>query len=562
MMGRRYYVDATNGKDENSGLSVDEAWRTLGKVEQQVFNPGDQILLKSGEVWHEGLKLHGQGRPGEVIYLGSYLVDKDDIRIGEGLKPKIHAEGKVLYGLHLHNLTFWEIEHIEVSNKGEYPLAGRTGIMVSADEHFEGAEEHYIEHIYLKDVYVHSVNGEPTVKDSHNGGIFYSILSEDTTNYLAFKDIRIENCYVKDVERTGISFGGSNCVSKIVGEDLSVWDADAIKPYMHQDVVIRNNYVQRSGGDAIVPMYAFRPLIEHNTSQEASFSTIGQPDLMFNAAIWPWQCYEAVFRYNEVFKTYLNGDGQGFDCDWSYGTVYEYNYSHHNEGGFMLVCQKNAIKAHVRNNVSYNDQRCIFMTSNVQEAYVEGNLIYTGSHLETQMFSEHRGPVVFTGNTFYKEGDNLELDWHIEGNKYRDNFYAGYNKAPEQQEVEVNKEHLRYIGEIKTLEGAISAIDKKEIHNVMLLENEKRMIYKGKGKIVCGVEQFTLEQLKAYIKCYQSLLTAEKALKEEKLSEKTISIYYEENKDKHYQDASSGKVFPLEMVKDHIKYKLIKSNID
>jgi hypothetical protein len=35
-----YYVDATNGNDANSGLSLSTPWKTIAKVNASRFNPG------------------------------------------------------------------------------------------------------------------------------------------------------------------------------------------------------------------------------------------------------------------------------------------------------------------------------------------------------------------------------------------------------------------------------------------------------------------------------------------------------------------------------------------
>ena len=48
--GTTYYVDAENGDDSNSGTSIDAPWKSLNKVTDTTFLPGDQILLKSGSV--------------------------------------------------------------------------------------------------------------------------------------------------------------------------------------------------------------------------------------------------------------------------------------------------------------------------------------------------------------------------------------------------------------------------------------------------------------------------------------------------------------------------------
>ena len=40
---RTYYIDALAGKDTNSGLAEQQAWRSLQQVNSHVFTPGDQV---------------------------------------------------------------------------------------------------------------------------------------------------------------------------------------------------------------------------------------------------------------------------------------------------------------------------------------------------------------------------------------------------------------------------------------------------------------------------------------------------------------------------------------
>jgi len=82
-----YYVDATNGNDTNNGLSESTAWKTIAKVNASIFNPGDQILFKSGETWREGLAVPSSGSNGNPITFGAY---------GSGNKPKITGANSIL----------------------------------------------------------------------------------------------------------------------------------------------------------------------------------------------------------------------------------------------------------------------------------------------------------------------------------------------------------------------------------------------------------------------------------------------------------------------------------
>ncbi len=66
-----YYVDATNGNDNNPGTYT-SPWKTAAKVSNSSFSPGDQILFKRGETWHEGLWLKWSGTADNPITIGAY----------------------------------------------------------------------------------------------------------------------------------------------------------------------------------------------------------------------------------------------------------------------------------------------------------------------------------------------------------------------------------------------------------------------------------------------------------------------------------------------------------
>ena len=69
-----YYVDAINGNDQNDGLSETRAWKTISKVNDSSFNPGDSILFKRGETWNERLNPtdNTDGASGSPITFGAY----------------------------------------------------------------------------------------------------------------------------------------------------------------------------------------------------------------------------------------------------------------------------------------------------------------------------------------------------------------------------------------------------------------------------------------------------------------------------------------------------------
>lgn len=78
VLGADYYVDSESGLDENSGLSAETPWKTLDKVNDTSFAPGDVIHLKCGSLWRESLHLKSAGTEESPIIYTSY---------GEGPKP-------------------------------------------------------------------------------------------------------------------------------------------------------------------------------------------------------------------------------------------------------------------------------------------------------------------------------------------------------------------------------------------------------------------------------------------------------------------------------------------
>ena len=94
------------------------------------------------------------------------------------------------------------------------------------------------------------------------------------------------------------------------------------------------------------------------------------------AAIWPWKCKDALFRYNDVTDTRLNQDGMAYDADSGDGTVYEYNYSRMNEGGCVMFCLEEAIHNTFRHNVSYDDLGGTISPASNPDARLEQNIFY------------------------------------------------------------------------------------------------------------------------------------------------------------------------------------------
>lgn len=421
-----FYVDSENGDDSADGRTPETAWKTLAKLNDTELIGGDRILLKAGSVFEDqALSIKGGGTAENPIIIDMY--DGEVVGAEAGERPHIKGNGKnsfeyqgnqISYGLHIKNASHVRVNNLEISNQGDTRKLS-VGVCV------EAAGCGVMQGVHIDNVYIHDVNGTYEEKTLPNGGLYYVV--SDHSNNTRFDDIQVVNSIVKRVSRTGISVGMTSSTDLWDGHGGNI-PQEVLDAYGHTNVLIRNNYVEESGGDAIVPMFSIKPLIEYNISNGASQNT--KHTSMYNAGIWPWRCEDAVFQYNECYGTILNGDGQAYDCDWSRGTVYQYNYSHDNEGGFILICQSEVLDSVVRYNISQNDQRCLFLTSNTHNADVYNNTFYIGEGLDTEVVEDVGGVATLKNNIFYNLGTSATTTWG-RNFSYENNLYYGYDSTPE-----------------------------------------------------------------------------------------------------------------------------------
>jgi len=68
-----------------------------------------------------------------------------------------------------------------------------------------------------------------------------------------------------------------------------------------------------------------------------------------------------LIQFNEVSGVKGMKDGQAFDSDaYTSNTTFQYNYTHDNDGGFMLVCCFENKGTVIRYNISQNDRTRLF----------------------------------------------------------------------------------------------------------------------------------------------------------------------------------------------------------
>ena len=481
--GTTYYVDSKGGNDSNDGTSESKAFKTLDKVNGLNLEPGDTVLLKKGSVFEDqALKFtkEDSGTAEAPVKVSTY---------GEGKRPQIntngHGQWELNYGNPLDNQNhkwkgtvsssiliedaeYLEIEGLELTNDRESftdtekdkkyndaDAMDRTGVAGVAKDNGT------VDHIVLNDLYIHDVTGNVYNKHMTNGGIYFIVAkptNEGETGIARYNDIQIRNCSLDTVNRWGIAVGYTYQWRQFTTGALS--DATMAK-YGSSNVVIENNYLNHVGGDAITTMYLDRPLIQYNVSENAAEQintkdySKNQPSLDANgnpngtqgvgagrvaAGIWPWKCKNAIFQYNECFKTLNaasgNGDGQPWDADYGDGTNYQYNYSHGNTASTIMFCGPESVNNTFRYNISQNeDMGPLDPAGNSGNCQVYNNTFYIKEGLNTIWHRSHGngGPVDMENNIFYFAGNTQATvnNWNPSGNKtFSNNLFYNVSTYP------------------------------------------------------------------------------------------------------------------------------------
>lgn len=386
---KTYYVDSNNGNDALDGLSVNNAWKTFQNINSKTFQPGDSILLKCGSIFAGQLYPKGSGQQGKQITIGKY---------GSGYSPLIAGNGEISNLVCLFNQEYWTVRDLEITNYKAGSVTVKRGVYVGAMDFGT------VQDIKLINLKIHDINSNIEIKDG--GGIFLEITG--SVRQTKFDNLLIEGCEIVDVDRTGIS-------------NVSSWDNRSLTSntnwYPSTNVKLKNNWIERSGGNGAIIRVASFPVIENNTFKQCGVKTSGNAVFVFN-------CDDAVMQYNEVYQTVYNAgdeDASALDADFRCKrTIIQYNYSHDNDDGFLVVCcQGGSTRFNdgtiVRYNISQNDGgrggqgAIIRLSGQTTNTKIYNNVIYSGS-----------------GNSFKKAIYHKSWDAYPDNSSYYNNiFYLG-----------------------------------------------------------------------------------------------------------------------------------------
>ncbi|MGI5147284.1 discoidin domain-containing protein [Plantactinospora sp. CA-294935] len=443
--GTDYFIDATDGRDDAAGTSPTTAWRSLAKANATTFRPGDRILLKAGEQWHdEQLWPKGSGSAGRPITISAY----GDRRAG---RPYIATNGNVpspfradgtknpatvgLTGaIVLRNQQYFEINNVELSNDDDFATditTGsyvRDGIMVSinADLLPTGADS-IMDHFRISDVYVHHLDGPSTWQRIHYGGVNFQVFGgrgyrEYGTGGYYFKGVRIEDNTFSNVELHAVQFAFNWFNAD--GADAGQYDESGkfhegweqlwvrTRDLYSRDVYIGHNYAESVGQGAIQLANTKAMTVEYNEVN----GYLQRYDAV-SCGLYLWAGADSVMQFNEVYGGPDNEyDGTPWDLEYTnFNVTYQFNYSHDNAAGWMAY-MGNSSNSVARYNLSVNDNGVLvknMLSTNYSPTYFTNNtFVYDGADLDYVHDETFLSTVYFLNNIFYNTSTTESTPWY------------------------------------------------------------------------------------------------------------------------------------------------------
>ncbi|MFG3295460.1 carbohydrate binding domain-containing protein [Streptomyces sp. NPDC048179] len=305
--GTAYYVNCS--ASSNGTGTQSSPWNAVSSVNATTFTAGDSILFAAGTTCTGQLTPGGSGASGSNISISSY---------GSGAKPVIDAAGATGAVIKLLNQQYWDIGGLELIDNASSP-AYRSGVLA------ENSSGGVLHHIRVHDMYIHNIAGYGGGWYSTNAGV--GVQTDHTTPVSTWDDVVVENNTFDHVDRIAVAVTP---------------DGDGQGTGLTTNTVIRNNTMTYDGADDILVVKNDGALIDGNKAGYGGAKSTCPPSGQYcngaSAGIWMSGSSNTVVQNNEVYCHINGADGTGFDVDWgNHNTTFQYNYSHQNLGGFLLV---------------------------------------------------------------------------------------------------------------------------------------------------------------------------------------------------------------------------------
>jgi hypothetical protein len=410
------YFVRPNGHDEAQGTSTNTAWRTIERVNQARFLPGDRVRFEAGASFAGNLRLSAEdaGTSNAPVVIGSFGKGRATILAGRQTGITIENAGGVV------------LQNLIVAGDGR---TNNTGYGIRCDNTLTNGRR--LEGLCITNV------------EARDFGIFGILVSGA---HAGFEHVLITYCVMHDNLRGGMEVAGR-----------LPWDSAV---YAHVDVHVShcqafNNtgdpaYLQNHSGSGIVLYQIDGGVMEYCTAWNNGALCRSSGG---GVGLWTCASRNVVIQHCESFGNKTSGgDGGGFDIDGGcVDCALQYNYSHDNDGpGLMVYTYPYASYADrgavVRFNISENDARKgrryagLWVRTDGKEMTgleIYNNTVVIGSWTEQAALIDARGVearvrnnifiatapalplrveepqarVRFENNLYWREGGPAEISW-------------------------------------------------------------------------------------------------------------------------------------------------------
>lgn len=406
-----YYIDSIDGDDANSGLSEDQAVKTIAGLKfEEAITAGTTFLFRNGGKYECTVYFDNiSGTKENPVVISSY---------GEGEKAVLYTnEAKEVF-------VFMDCSYITVSDVAiTAPNGGGIWINTSA----KTSEGITIDNVYFYDM----PNGKVTSRDDNSAGAARAraavmVKSLPGTSRFPVNDLTITNCEVYDVANGFIIWGSWN-------EAETPWceTEEEIDPVFNEGLLIKDCYLHDMDAEAMIIGMCDGALVTDcraiNCCQGEGVDENGEI-LYFTAAMWFWGSVNSTIQYCEIAGQKNVGDGMAVDFDsYSHNCTYQYIYSHDN---MRFMCNNPNYSGHHGNTVRYclsvndNGARSTTAVGTAGEHefnFYNNTIINSGEFQFKNMYNAYVANNVFVmtdGSTFAYDLDNISR-----GNTFKNNCY-------------------------------------------------------------------------------------------------------------------------------------------
>lgn len=363
-----FFLNGENGDDASTGLSEEQAWKTLSKANGHAFKPGDVLKLKRGTRFSGGLSLALKGTAEAPVEISAY---------GEGALPLIDAKGHIA-GVHLKSSHHVVVRDLEITADGGKTVdrsdpTQRYGVYVQAGDK-ETSSNVSIESCVIRKIYPSRAKGH----EGRNPTTFLgSGVAIDGGEDGVSGNFKVAGCEIGEVGFKGVSIQRVHNV-EVSDNRMTDIGGPAIQPRWVEDLVVRGNTVTRSGSSLDPRMHGR------------------------GSGIWPWTCKRVLIEKNTFMHARGTGDSCGIHIDFNCSDVIvQYNLSIDNEGGFAEILGNN-FNCTYRYNISVNDGARV---KGRNKAFQEGKILMTSGFVGRD--NPKNGPFnsyIYNNTIFVKEG--------------------------------------------------------------------------------------------------------------------------------------------------------------